>query len=426
MRNVLAVGLLFCFACSSSAAPVSDGHDASDATEVGPSGPDATSSEGGGGPSGADAGLLARVDSGSGSADAGPEAEAGEAMADVVANVPDAFTGEDSSASRTGDAAAESSGPHTYDGTSGKPCMSNADCGSINVCTNSYSGNLSTLNGVTSPQFWPTPLCMVPLPTVAGVGNCNPGPDGVTAFCDTADPFDPTSPGICLPLTLPQQAGPTNGFCLPHCTFAPDGSAAMGCPGKDTCVPLGFYFDPQTNAVLGHGYCQGTCQVDADCSTLGAGWVCQADDGYCTKTKKTRTKLLGATCTNSGSGAIPVATSDSETGACNCPLSGTATTSFYCTSTCVVGGVACPNGWVCDAILPGGPLVFQGLGDGGTDLTFPALPKQNAGLAGLCFAPCGRADAAASQCPGAASVPPLSTCSPNDANGTAAGPDCLP
>jgi hypothetical protein len=336
-------------------------------------------------------------------------------------NVAVADVGSGFDAIGTADASPESSAPHTFDGTSGKACSSNADCGSINICSNTYSGQLGTLNGVVSPQFWPTPLCMLPLSPTAGVGNCNPGPDGAVEFCDTADPSNPTSPGICLPLTTPQQSGPTNGFCVPHCTFAPDGSPAVGCPGKDTCVPYTFVLDGATDVVSGHGYCQGTCQADSDCSALGTGWLCETDDGFCTKTKKARTKLIGAVCS-----LTPAATSDSETGACNCPFSGTAD-AFYCTSTCVVGGVACPNGWVCDALEPGGPIVFSGAASDGGDVVLPALSKQNPGLAGLCFAPCGNADAAPTRCPGASNIPPLSICTASaDVSGTAAGSDCLP
>ncbi len=320
-----------------------------------------------------------------------------------------------------------------FDGTSGKPCSSNADCGTtgINVCSNSYSGKLDMLNGVASPQFWPTPLCMVPLPTMAGAGNCDPGDPGALQFCDSADPNDPTSPGICLALTTPQQVGAGNGFCLPHCSFATDGSPPVGCPGKDTCVPLTLLFDPNTNAVSGHGYCQGTCQVDSDCSALGAGWVCQTDEGVCTKTKKARTKAIGTSCSNSGNGATPIATSDTETGACNCPYSGTPTTAFYCTSACVVGGAPCANGYVCDALVAGAPLTFAGSASDGGDLVLPGPTMQNSGLAGMCLAACTKADAgvvdAGLFCPGSSSVPPLSTCTaPAEPGGTVAGADCLP
>ncbi|MGA7122195.1 MAG: hypothetical protein WBY94_18980 [Polyangiaceae bacterium] len=337
-----------------------------------------------------------------------------------------------------GSSAAEASaGGATFDGTSGKPCSSNADCGStgINVCSNTYSGKLNALNGITSPQFWPTPLCMVPLPTMAGVGNCDPGDPGNVQFCDSADPTDPTSPGICIPLTTPQAAGATNGFCLPHCYVGLDGTFGISCPGKDTCNALNFLLDTTTNMVQVHGFCQGTCQADADCSALGTGWVCQVDAGICTKAKKTRTKAIGTTCTNSGNGATPIATSDTETGACNCPFSGTATTTFYCTQTCVVGGTACPSGYACDALVPG-VLTFTGADGGDENISGVNVP----GLAGYCLAACsspdggvidaGTGDAGSSgQCPGASTVPPLSACTQSTdptGLGTAAGPDCLP
>ncbi len=324
-----------------------------------------------------------------------------------------------------------------FDGTSGKLCSSNADCGStgVNVCSNTYSGKLNSLNGVTSPQFWPSPICMVPLPTMAGAGNCDPGPANTQSFCDSADPTDPTSHGICLPLTVPQEAGPMNGFCLPHCSFALDGSPAVGCAGKNTCTPSAFLQDPTTGAIEGHGYCQGTCQADSDCSGLGTGWVCQTDLGVCTKTKKVRTKTIGTSCSNSGMGATPVPTSDSETGACNCPFSGSTTTAFYCTSACVTGGNPCPTGFVCDALIP---VTYTGAALDGGDIVLPASIMQSPGLAGQCFATCaadagapeaGAGDAGASggQCPGASNLPPLSTCSaPGDTLGTLAGPDCLP
>ena len=425
MKSFIAVGLLWTVACGSSPeAPPSAGasHDASE-TDEGAAPARVGTPEASAGQSAVDASDATKTSPESGGAEAGAEWQ-GRADGQLGADAPFADA---SAAGAGGDAAAESAGPHTFDGTSGKACASNADCGTINICTISYSGKLSTLNGVASPQFWPTPLCMVPLPTAAGVGNCNPGPANFIEFCDSANPTDPASPGICLPLTTPQQSGPTNGFCFPHCTFASDGSPAVGCPGKDTCVPVGFLLDPASDTLVGHGYCDGTCQVDTDCSDLGAGWVCQADDGYCTKAKKTRTKALGAICTNSGNGATPLATIDSETGACNCPFSGTTFTSFYCSSACVVGGVACPTGYVCDALQPTGVIDFPGAAADGGDLVLAAPTKQNPGLAGTCLASCTSADAARAQCPGSASVPPISTCTaPTDMGGTPVGPDCLP
>jgi hypothetical protein len=335
-----------------------------------------------------------------------------------------------------GNSAGGGGGTSTFDGTSGVPCTTDQECqtgAGINVCSNSYSGQLNDLNGVTSPQFWPTPLCIVPLPTLATVGNCDPGEVGELQFCDSADPTDPSSPGICIPLTTPQQAGPANGYCLPHCTFNFDGTAASGCPGKDTCNAFNYLLDTTTNTIQGHGFCQGTCQADADCSDLGAGWVCQADLGVCTTTKKARSKAIGAACTNSGNDPTPLATSDTETGACNCPFSGTGPTQFYCTQACVVGGNPCPTGYVCDALIPG-QLAFTADDGGDLILTPPAV--QNPGLAGTCLAKCtnpvgpdGVVPASGDGCPGSTSNPPLSTCTaPTDpsGSGTAAGPDCQP
>ncbi len=390
-------------------------------------------------------GAVAVVGYGCSSSSGNPVADAGKAThrdAGAIAPV-DAGTGDDGSDGAPAGAA--------FDGTSGKACMSNADCtgpatgvvgssaANTNVCSNSYT--FQTIDGVPSPQLWPTPLCLVPLPTVQGVGNCDPGAQGLQ-FCDSADPMDDTSPGVCLPLTNPQQAGATNGLCLPHCTFKFDGSLQMGCPGKDTCNPLNYEIDTTNyTTITGEGFCQGTCQADLDCAGLGAGWVCQIDDGFCTKTKKTPTKALGTTCTNSGPGTTPVTTSDTETGACNCPYSGSSTvTAFYCTQACAVGGTPCPSGYVCDAQVPGIIGPFTGA-DGG-DLYLPGPTMQNPGLAGVCLATCspdggagdagagdaGAGDAGAGDA-GSGRCPALSTCLvPSDPSmfGTAAGPDCVP
>jgi hypothetical protein len=187
--------------------------------------------------------------------------------------------------------------------------------------------------------------------------------------------------------------------------------------------------------------------------------VCQIDDGLCTKAKKTPTKAIGTACTNSGPGTTPATMSDTYTGACNCPYSGSAVTAFYCTQACVVGGTPCPSGYVCDAQVPG--IIGPFPGDAG-DLYLPGPTVQNPGLAGVCLATCspdggagdaGAGDAGAGDAgPGDAGAgdagagdagagdagagaagsglcPALSTClAPSDPsmNGTAAGPDCLP
>jgi hypothetical protein len=354
--------------------------------------------------------------------------DAGDASHPVVQHKDAGFdsgTGDDSGEAGTAAPA--------FDGTSGQICASNADCKGTaagspgnNVCSNSYNGLLNTVNGVTRPQLWPTPLCMMPLPTVAGVGNCDPGDQGFLQFCDSADPTNPASPGICLPLTNPQQAGPTNGICLPGCSFALDGSAPVGCPGKDTCVPDTFLLDA-TGAAIGFGFCQGTCETDADCSALGTGWGCQTDIGFCTQTKKTRTKAIGTACTNAGNGAAPIAASDSQTGSCDCPFSGSSVTAFYCTSACVVGGNPCPDGWICDAFEPE-QLIFTDQTGAQTIVAGPTV--QNVGLPGTCIAPCAGPDGGAGEAGvdgGSLECPALSTCTaPTDTNGTVAGPDCQP
>jgi hypothetical protein len=221
-----------------------------------------------------------------------------------------------------------------------------------------------------------------------------------------------------------------NGVCIPTCTFGTDGSAAQGCAGHDTCVPLNFLLDPTSGTVLGVGFCQGTCQTDSDCSALGATFGCQADVGFCTRAKKTRTKALGTACTNSPPGTA----SDTQNGACNC-FSNLIATAGYCTSSCVVGGTPCPNGWVCEA-LETPTLTFQGAAADGGDLVIPGPPTQNPGLAGVCMQPCTLADAggpsggdasAADAASGDASAaaapcPALASC----VAGTLVGPDCQP
>jgi hypothetical protein len=238
----------------------------------------------------------------------------------------------------------DDSGALVFDGTSGKPCTTSADCTTatgpgINVCSNTSPDVVVTNVKV---QLLPTPVCTVS--RVGSGGNCDPAPPSDTAgafvhFCDGPDM--PTSPGICIPGTNPPMA--MLGVCLPACTFALDGSAQKGCPGKDTCAPYTVTLDANGNGV-GVGFCQGSCQIDADCSALGTGYVCQTDIGFCTKTKVTRTKSVGQAC---AADPTKVVGNDSATGACNCVANGT-TNLGYCSTACVVGGSPCANGWVCD------------------------------------------------------------------------------
>jgi hypothetical protein len=241
-----------------------------------------------------------------------------------------------------------------------------------------------------SVQLWPTPVCVVPPPPGdAGsppAGNCDPAPlltdpNGLEVhYCDGPDL--PSSPGVCVPFD-PSNPQTGLGVCYPRCTFSTTGAAASGCIGADTCAFLRFNPVPlpdagaapdgaAATAVTGVGFCQGTCQHDSDCADLddgGAGFVCQTDLGYCTTMPVVRTKPLGAPCTEA----------DSDAGACNCFAGGDG--NGYCSTRCVVGGVPCPMGWVCD---PGEPAVVTVLG---LATTFPVLaPTQ--GMVGMCAPPC--------------------------------------
>jgi hypothetical protein len=301
------------------------------------------------------------------------------------------------------------------DGTTGKACTTNADCTGdggfgINKCSNMLGTNAV---GGTNVQLWPTPICLIP----PAIGNCDPAPASdpmgmVIHYCDGPDL--PTSPGICLPGT-PAAPAHNQGVCLPQCNFALDGSQPMGCAGKNTCVGgVGYGLDMAGNPV-GVGFCQGTCEKDADCSALGTGWQCQVDEGFCTQKLVTRTKQLGQAC----------AARDETTGACHC-IANTKTNVGFCSSSCVVGSTPCPNGWICDTQTP-------------ATLTLSGAPipitAQNAGMVGTCFPPCsaaqvdggtgavdaGGGEGGATGDAGAA-CPPNSTCQAV----TVVGPDCFP
>jgi hypothetical protein len=261
----------------------------------------------------------------------------------------------------------------------------------VNKCSSSLGYNASTN---TTVQPFPTPICVVP-PGTSGF-NCDPTPPGDPTgtyihFCDGPDVS--SSPGVCVPATTPPSAG--RGICEPPCAFTLDGSPASGCIGSDTCVQNAIAVT-QGGQLLGEGYCQGTCETDADCATLGSNFVCQTDTGYCTTRRVTRTKALGAACT----------ANDLVTGVCNCLI--TSSTTGYCTSACIVGGAPCKNGWICETFQP----AAIALGGG----SVVVVPAANAGLAGVCAPPCNPSDA------GAGSCPPNSACQTS----TVSGPDCLP
>jgi hypothetical protein len=269
-------------------------------------------------------------------------------------------------------------GALVYDGTTGKQCKTDADCttamAGINKCSNDFGPGVLTNVKI---QQYATPVCIVPPPTSNTAGNCDPAPlsDPMGQsfhFCDGPD--DTSAPGICAPLTNPPTTG--LGICLPKCTFALDGTAATGCVGKNACLPnQTISVDANDNATA-YGYCQGVCQTDGDCSGLGTGYVCQTDIASCTKTPVKRTKALGAACASDPSKTLG---NDSTTGACNC-LVDTTTFTGYCTTACLIGGAACPSGYVCDNLQPS---VVQ-LPDG----TVATVAKENVGTLGVCMPSC--------------------------------------
>ena len=376
--------------------------------------------------------LCVLVGTGNGCSSSTNNGPGGDASADAARVVRHADgsaigVGDDGSATDDGGSA-----PAAFDMTTGKLCNANSDCvgtaagaPGINVCSN---GIMYKYTGVTF-SLYPTPVCELPPPSAAGTGNCDPcgggACDGSMHFCDGPD--DPSAPGLCQPLDF-QNPKANQGICVPYCTLPSDGSAPVGCAGNNRCIPynwvLSLAADGGPGMLTGYGICLGACEKDADCSKLGVGYVCQTDIGFCTKTTVARTKTLGTACTG-GTAAM----SDTSLGTCNC-FSNLTSNNGYCTSSCIVGGIACPNGWVCDTGIPSFPLTFTGPMDAG--ITEPAFTKQNVGLVGQCVQPCtnptdggtpAATDSGAAADSGAASGCPMnSTCIAQ----TVAGPDCEP
>lgn len=280
--------------------------------------------------------------------------------------------------------------PGTFDGTTGMPCASNADCKSaggpgINRCSisNYFSGG----------PIDPTPVCLSP-------DACDLGDGTTVQFCDSADPTDPNSPGVCLPT----QTGSTGlaGQCFPRCSITPDGVAPTGCAGKDACNLFAWGVD-QNNQPLAIGFCVGGCAADTDCPT---GSKCQKDEGVCLTTLKTPTKTLGQTCSAND-------VSSTTKYGCNCFMNQT-TMLGYCSQACIVGPnspLPCPSGYLCDSQLP------TQITDA-NDASVTGFTQQNVGLSGFCLQACGAGsgDAGGGTCPATAS------CSTQDT----AGADCIP
>jgi hypothetical protein len=234
------------------------------------------------------------------------------------------------------------------DGTTGKPCTTDADCNGgqgINKCSNGMVVTL--IAGMQRVQFLPTPVCLMP---GGNQGNCDPAPptDPTGTFLHYCDgPDDSRSPGLCVPFDT-QNPVSGQGHCEVQCSFVFDGSAPTGCIGKDTCTPA-YVVTDQTGAMSGLGWCQGTCEQDSDCSALnGPGdagtWVCQTDIGFCTQRRIVRKKQIGQACSQSAR------VNDLTAGNCDCSAVDPVTGNGFCTSSCIVGGSVnlCPAGWVCD------------------------------------------------------------------------------
>jgi hypothetical protein len=288
-----------------------------------------------------------------------------------------------------------------YDSTTGRACTSDADCHAtggfgINACSNDvlYTGSLGDF------ALFPTPICIVP-------GTCDPLANGTNqiTFCG-GDPTNPASPGICYPTTVPPMAG--KGTCFPQCQYEPDGTAAVGCQGKDVCHAYGTGTDSNGNLV-GIGFCYGGCVTDADCASAGSNasnaadrvQKCDVPYGICVTTVTPPTLAIGAGCDLS------------STTACNCITNPGGGTSGYCSTFCREGAGGCPGGWVCDLSLP--TTVTSS-----TDATLAGWTENNPGMGGFCAPSCnldsGTADTDGGTCP------PSSTCEASHVG----GPDCLP
>jgi hypothetical protein len=253
---------------------------------------------------------------------------------------------------------------HVYDGTTGQPCTSDAQCrtaAGINDCsTDAYT-----------EAIFPTPVCLMP-------GPCSTPDDDQLHYCDGPD--EESSPGVCYPASsLPKG----EGLCFPKCTFGLNGGQPQGCQGKDACVLLGW------TSTIGVGICFGGCTENSDCP---GGQKCATNEALCEPSPTPPTLALGAACA-------------STTTACDCFYNDTSGIGF-CTQVCLVGGSGCPAGWVCDAGEP--TKVFS---------------QANVGLEGSCLPACsldGGAPEGGS--PDAGACPLASTCQSPDV----AGPDCQP
>jgi hypothetical protein len=248
----------------------------------------------------------------------------------------------------------EASTMMTFDGTTGQPCMNDAQCKGVGPGAPGVN-KCSTSILFTGGELYPSGVCLMPV-------KCDPC--GGTVPCDQyihgCDGVDPSAPGICLPLS----AG--GGICLPACSYKADGTAPVGCVGKDVCQPYGFGTQPYVNGV---GYCYGGCTADTDCIT---GEKCDLLTGLCLKTVTPPTMNIGDPCTMAQANMSPPP--------CNC-IYNTMTGNGLCTKVCTVGGSQCPTGWMCETQEPTAL-------PGANDASVPGFMTPNMGLGGFCVPSC--------------------------------------
>jgi hypothetical protein len=282
-----------------------------------------------------------------------------------------------------------------FDGTTGKQCSSDADCkGAGGPGINRCSSDALFQGG----ELFPTPVCLMPVQCdpCGGQTPC----DGLIHGCDGPDGAAST-PGICLPNTATPTVG--KGTCWPACAFAADGSAPMGCVGKDACNVAGYGVNG--TMAQGVGLCIGGCVADADCA---GGEKCDTPTGLCLKSVTPPTKNLGDGCTMAEAQATPAP--------CNC-IYNTQSGLGFCTQFCVTpaAGAAnpCPTGWFCETQEP---LTLTGA----NDASVTGFTMQNVGLAGFCVPSC--------QVDGGAMGTDSGTCPPNSTCSAAyaGGPGCVP
>lgn len=226
-----------------------------------------------------------------------------------------------------GDEPEDAAGP-AEEGTVGKACDTAADC----EVADSKNDNVCSKGGFATGDLFGTPICIQP--------TCKQGAGQTVGdlLCDG-------NAGLCLPTT----AGSKSGICLALCEF--DSTTVTGkCEGGNKCS-IAYGAADKDGKSLGLGYCEASCQADADCKGT-AGQKCQVETGICLNADKlvTFAKAYGAGC--NGAATAPE---------CNCNAvggTGADKDKGVCTRQCITGAAgdaACGTavaGWTCTAKLP--------------------------------------------------------------------------